>query len=327
MSELSIYNLVFPDNVHTLDIAGYQFMRASNYAQAFAGLQHTIDVMGGEFPVVPTNGSHQKTATLSLPVHEEPPLLPWINNSNCTRLQDVLLFLSLFTGRNVFALKPEHEGFPIRRDLREHFWGGQFRLSARINEKYRRHADGQLYSPEEVNGKSIDDYDHLNLGLPDTVNEVLQTISDETWRRDYDTGYFIFTFRQALGQSDIEPAFLLCWTIWEHLFTLHTKAWQDIRSIEQTSGDKKIAYIMNRYLLLQIDDAARKQVRRLTGARNRLIHFGAIPTDVDINEMKMFIRTTEQIMAIILRLTPSNAFNTIERLQSFLRGEVGGFAL
>ena len=43
--------------------------------------------------------------------------------------------------------------------------------------------------------------------------------------------------------------------------------------------------------------------------------------NTDYKEMEMFIRLTEQLMAIILGLQPSNAFNSTEKLQIFLKVE------
>ena len=47
------------------------------------------------------------------------------------------------------------------------------------------------------------------------------------------------------------------------------------------------------------------------------LHFGPIPDNVDLEEMKMFIRLTEQLMAIVLGLEPSNALNSFDHLQNF----------
>lgn len=319
MKKLSVYNLQFPHYIHELNISGYKFKRVDDYEKAFAGLQHRIDAMGGEFPIKPNTGTHQKTATVEIPEKEDQAILPWIKDSDFTKLQDVLLFLTLFTGRNVFALNPEEEKYPLKPDPREHPWGGQFHLSAHSVVKWRHKETGKLYPEAAMKGRQVFDYDHLDLGLEQTINEVLETIVSKKWREEYGSGYFIFTFRQAMRQEDTEPAFLLCWTIWEHLFTLHNKHWLDEISIQQISGDKKIAFILNRYLLIKIDSSARAEVKRITRARNRLVHYGEIPDNVDLDEMIMFIRLTEQIMAIVLGLQPSNAFNSIEHLHKLLK--------
>ncbi len=316
---MSVYNLEFPEYMHNLSIAGYEFKRIPAYKEAYMGLQHTVHVIGTEFDQIPCTGTHQLTAIVTTPKVQESCILPWGKNKNYTKLLDVLLLLSLFTGRNVFTVEKDEENLPLRPDPRHQFWGGQLRLSMRRNVKYKNKKSGAIISEEDMKGNPVWDFHRLDFGLEDTINELLSTIKTEKWRETYDTGFFIFTFHQAVRQDQIQPAFLLCWTIWEHLFTLHNKQWLDSNSIEQTSGDKKIAYILNKYLLINIDDTARKEIKRIAGARNRLIHFGMIPENVDWKEMEMFIRLTEQIMAIILNLKPSNAFNSFEELETFLK--------
>lgn len=319
MKELSVYNLKFPAYIHELNIADYKFKRGADYEKAFAGLQHIIEVSGSEFPEKPNTGTHQQTALVEIPGKEGPAILPWAEESNFTKLQDILLFLTLFIGRNVFVLNPGEEQYPLRPDPRGHFWGGQFRLSIRRDVKWRHRETGEFRSDKEMKTQPVSDYNYLDFGLEQTINEVMNTITTQKWLEEYGSGYFIFIFRQAMKQDDTEPAFLLCWTIWEHLFTLHNRQWLDDVSIDQTSGYNKIAFILNKYLLVKIDNAAKIEIKRIAKARNRLVHFGEIPDDVDLDEMVMFIRLTEQIMAIVLGLQPSNAFNSVEQLQDFLK--------
>src|SRR3990167_3927920 len=129
MKELPVYNLEFPEYVMEFNIGSYRFKRTANYEEAFAGLQHVVEVSGGEFPQKLNTGTHQQTATVEIPQKEEVAILPWIRGSKFKKLQDVLLMLTLFTGRNVFHLNPGQEKYPLRPDPRGHFYGGQFRLS------------------------------------------------------------------------------------------------------------------------------------------------------------------------------------------------------
>lgn len=321
MKTLAVYNLEFPTYNQNLDISGYKFVRVPNYNEAFSLLAHKINVSGSEFPIVPTTGTHQQTATVEVPDHEQEPILPWDKSGNYKKLQDILLFLTLFTGRNVFALNPGEEKYPLRPDPREHFYGGQFHLSARQDIRWQHKKTGELLSGEQIKGKDVYAYEHIDIGLGQTIEEVVATIASEEWRKTYGDGYSVFLFRQAMRQDSIEPAFLLCWTIWEHLFALNNKEWLDDTSIEQTGGEKKIAYILNKYLLVSLNDDARREIKRLTRARNRLAHFGKKPDNVELDELTMVVRLTEQIMAIVLGLKPSNAFNSIEQLQRFLEGK------
>ncbi|MCK4828400.1 hypothetical protein KA005_72390 [bacterium] len=321
MKQLAVYNLEFPVYVNTLDIAGYKFRRIGDYETAFVGLQHIIEVSGSEFPIKLNTGTHQQTAIVEIPEKEEKAILPWAKESKFTKFHDVLLFISLFIGRNVFALNPGEEKYPLRPDPRGHFWGGQFRLSAQNDVQWRHKITGALKIKEEMTSMSALDYNRVDLGLEKTVCAVLDTINSKSWREKYDTGYFIFTFRQIIKQENIEQSFLLSWTLWEHFFTLHQRRWLDNRSIEQINGDKKIAFILHHYFRQDINDFARRRIRRLTKARNRLVHFGPIPENVDFDEIEMFIRLTEQLIAIVLGLEPSNVLNSFDHLQNFLRGK------
>ena len=177
MKELAVYNLEFPAYINTLDITGYKFKRIADYATAFVGLQHIIEVSGGEFPIKPNTGTHQKTAIVEVPETEEEAILPWVKESKFTKLQDILLFLTLFTGRNVFALNPGEERYPLRPDPRGHFWGGQFRLSIQHEVKWRHKTTGEFKSEEEMGNVPIFDYNRLDLVLEKTICEHLDTIN------------------------------------------------------------------------------------------------------------------------------------------------------
>lgn len=147
----------------------------------------------------------------------------------------------------------------------------------------------------------------------------MATISSKEWQEEYEGGYFLFLFRSAIQRQIRETSFILCWTIWEHIFAIKNRKWLDNSTMEQMSGDKKIAFILNQHFLKKIDEKARKNIQRISKTRNRLIHFGIKTDQVDLKEMDMFIRLTEQLMAIILGLSPSNLFNSFEDLDSFLK--------
>ena len=191
MTELPVYNLEFPSYISTMDIGGYKFKRVPKYSELFPRLQHKIDVSGGEFPIKPNTGTHQLTALVELPDMESECLLPWATESKFKKIQDILLFLSLFTGRNVFALNPGEEKYPLRPDPRGHFWGGQLRLSARKNIKWKNKIFCELREENDTDGTMVFDWNPIDLGLEDTINEIMKTLSSKDWRDEYDTGYFI----------------------------------------------------------------------------------------------------------------------------------------
>lgn len=321
MSKVNIYNLEFPEYVKALSIGGYKFSRVANYAEALGELQNTVQSYGGEFNRPYKTGSHQITATVELPEKEKNATLPWDKKFKHTRLHDVLFLLSLFNGKNIFEIPNGYEKYPLRPDQRGYYYGGQFQLSAHEDIKWQNIETGELITEKEMEGRQVFEYNNIDLGLEKTINEVLITISTKDWKEEFGNGYYLFLFRQALRIHDIEPVFILCWTIWEHLFALHNKKWLDNQAIEQMSADKKISFILNKYLLVDLDDAARKEIKRITQARNRLVHFGMKPDNVDHTEMELFIRLTEQVMAITLKLKPSNLFNSFEKLKEFLKSK------
>lgn len=321
MRPTCVYNLEFPAYVRTLDIDGYRFLRVEGYETALLGLQHRIDVTY-EFNVPPNTGSHQRTAIAAFPEREQPSILPWEADTVVTRLQDILLLLSLFTGRNVFAIAEAEQARVLRPDPREHFYGGDFRLAALVEDKYRNIRTGAILTEDEIRGVPLFDYEHFDAGLEKTVNQILLTISSEDWRREYGDGYCLFLFRQAMQQQGIEPAFILCWTIWEHLFALHNQGTLSDYQIRNTGGTEKITYVLSRYFEVQMTEDARHSIERMTRGRNRLVHFGIRPENVLNEEMGLIIRLTERLMAKVLRLELStgDVLGTMGRLNRLLDG-------
>lgn len=319
MEKLSICNLEFPTHIHTLKIGDYEFQRIKDYEQALLSLQHLVDSSGVEFHRKPNTGTHQITAIVKIPEKEKLVVLPWANK-NLTQLQDVLFLLTLFGGRNVFHIEEEHKGKPLIADSRMHGHGGQLILSTHKDIRWKNIETGKIISEKEMKGRQASDWAMIDLGFEKTLNEILKLISSSKWQDECSGGYFLFLYRQAIQRQIAETAFLSCWTIWEHLFSLHNRH-IDEEVIWQISGAEKISFILNKYFLVEIDEAAKEEIKRITKARNRIIHYGIIPDNVDLGEMEMFIRLTEQIMAIVFKLQPSNAFNSFEKLENFLKEE------
>ncbi len=321
MVEKYIYNLEFPPHVNEFKIGEYLFKRVSNYSESFSGLQHLVNSFGSEFSTKVQTGSHQITAIVQIPDNEKSATLSW-GDKNPKQILDVLLLLTLFTGRNVFMKNwEEKEGMAIMADHREHLWGAQLLLSIKYESMWKNKNTGELKNELEMNGIPIFDYNQINIGFEKSLNIVLDLISSKEWLEKYSGGYFLFLFRQAVQRQIIETSFILCWSIWEHIFTLHHKKWLDRKTIETLSGYEKIAFILSEYFVVVLNNKAKREVGRLAKTRNRIVHFGMKADDTDYKEMEMFIRLTEQLMAIILGLQPSNAFNSTEKLQQFLNGK------
>jgi hypothetical protein len=288
-TNLQIFNLEFPPYIKKLKIGNYIFKRVKNYKETFDGMMCLVNSFGSEFNTQIKVGSHQITATVELPQKEKKCILPFGNN-NSTQLDDILFLLTIFTGRNVFKRDWEDsENIAIMSDHRIHQYGGQLVCSIQYDSMWENN-----------------------------INKVLDLISSKQWQNDYEGGYFLFLFKSAIQRQIIETAFISCWTIWEHVFAIRNRKWLDNTAIEQMSGDKKIAFILNEYFLKSIDDTVRKNIQKINKTRNRLVHFGKKTEQIDYKEMEMFIRLTEQLIAVILELSPSNIFNSFEALDSFL---------
>jgi len=316
---LQVFNLEFPSYVEELKMGNYVFKRAKNYKQAFDGMMCLVNSFGSEFNKQIKFGSHQITATVDLPEKEKKCALPF-GNKKLTQLYDVLFLLTIFTDRNVFIKDWEDDGnSTIISDHRIHQYGGQFACSQKYETRWKHKNTGELKTEEEMKGIPVFDYNPIDIGFENTLNQVLSLVSSEKWQNEYEGGYFLFLFKSAIQRQIIETAFMSCWTIWEHIFAIKNRKWLDNTSIEQMSGDKKIAFILKEYFLKNIDELARKNIQRIGRTRNRLIHYGKKTEQIDYEEMEMFIRITEQLMAIILELNPSNLFNSFEGLADFLK--------
>lgn len=124
----------------------------------------------------------------------------------------------------------------------------------------------------------------------------------------------------AFRRQILESAFMQCWTIWEHLFAILNQKWLSKEKIINLSSFEKISYILVGYAIREeINNEDREKIKSLSEIRNKLIHFGCFPERDSVrNEAELFIRITEFVIAKILELSPSNLFNTIEKLDDFL---------
>jgi len=299
-----VYNLEFRSWCPEMTIFGYRFGRVDDYASKVARLQHLIPVTS-EFAVDANNGEHAITAYVDIPEREESAILEW-RDSGTTALNDIVLLLSLFTGRNVFAVDNEHLNDThnvILADPRIYQWGGVLGVSI----PYRK----QPIEPEPYS---------YNIGFEEGLNQIYSLIRSTTWQRKYHKGYFLFLARQAFHHQTLESAFIQCWTIWEHLFTILNDKWLSDEEIRRLRSFHKVAFLLVEYALEgEINELSRKRIKSLADIRNRLVHFGRFPEQSLVHEdAELFIRLTEFIIAKILGLSPSNLFNTMERLEEFL---------
>jgi hypothetical protein len=250
-------------------------------------------------------GEHTITAYVELPEQEDKAVLEW-SNTGATAQADVLLLLSIFSGRDVFLTESNSAAGVFLADPRIYQGGGV--LISSIPYKASPHTD-----PENLEFT----YD---IGREEGLNQIYTLMRSEEWLQKYRRGYFLFLARQAFYQQPIESAFTQCWTIWEHLFAVLNQNWLSAKQIQQLDSSEKVAFILTEFALKgEINDQSRKRIKSLAEIRNRLIHFGRFPErDAVHDDAVLFIRLTEFVIAKILGLSPSNVFNTTEKMEEFL---------
>lgn len=302
-----VYNLAFPSWCPELNIFGYRFTRVDNYQEQFLSLQHLVSVHS-EYSAKLNTGTHAITAFVEIPDLEKEAAFDWAGGNN-TALMDVLLLLTLFTGRDVFALNPQSSKEAkqiddvIIADPRVFQWGGTLRVSIPFKK--------QPIEPEPFG------YD---IGFEEGLNQIYSLIRSDEWQTEYRRGYFLLLAKMAFRRQTLESTFVQCWTIWEHLFSILNDQWLSIQRIRSINSVEKISFILVRFALAgEIDNASRKKIESLAEIRNRLIHFGKFPERGEVHDdAVLFVRLTEFIIAKALDLSPSNLFNTLEKLEEFL---------
>ena len=210
--EALVYNLQFPSWCQSLTVSGYSFVRVDDYSTRVSRLQHLVG-SHAEFSITPTTGQHCPTAIVEHPDPEHPPILQW-SGETATALSDVLLILSLFTGRDVFISTNglAEESGVILRDPRTFPWGGILRMSI-------------PYKGQEIDPAPY----RFNIGFEEGLNRVYTLLQDQAWQEMYAGGYFLFLANQAFRRQTLEAAFVQCWTIWEHLFAAQNQACSRIK--------------------------------------------------------------------------------------------------
>lgn len=302
-----VYNLEFPSWCPGFKIFGYEFSRVENYEDKVLNLQHLVN-SSSEFRKRLNTGTHVHTAMVALPLEEQEAVLEWAGNNN-TALMDVLLLLSIFTSRDVFAMPPNYEKIDegkkgaIIRDPRVFQWGGTLRSSI----PYKK----QPIEPEPLG---------YNIGFEQVLNQVYALIRSDEWQKKYQGGYFLFSAKIAFQHQVLEASFVQCWTIWEHLFTVLNRTWLSSKQTRRISSIEKISFILTQYALTDVVDSdSRKRIESLAEIRNRLIHFGRFPERGSVHDdAVLFIRLTEFVIVKILGLPPYDVFNTMDKLEEFL---------
>jgi len=289
-----VYNLEFPPWCPEMIITGYRFIRVKEYEEKLARLHHTSD-SGVEFFIATNPGQHAVTSYVEIPAAEEKSVLPWSDQESTIALDDILLLLSIFTRRDVFAVddtSPDEASDLWTADSRLHIDGGILRSSIPYREQVT--VDGEVY----------------DIGFQEGVTRVYSLIRDEEWRRKYASGYFLFLALHAFKCDLLEAAVGQCCVMWEHLFSLHDRG-RLLR--DENDGTDYLARLI--FLLAEYDLAEQvggdERTERLSYLRDTIVHFGRIPEEAESQrEALFFLRLTEVLLAQILGLSPPNVLGT-----------------
>jgi len=297
-----VYNFIFPHGYQQLTIYGYIFRRIDEYRERVQSLQHLISSFS-EFDQPTNTGTHAITAHLDLPSKEKKPVIEW-GDKKATALDDILLLLSIFTLRDVFAMpEPIEKGKEaIIADSREYFFG------LRTAIKYE---------------KGEDEYgDQYNVGFQKGIENVYSKMRTASWQKEYGRGRFLLLFRSACKRQILETSFITCWMIWEILFTLHNQSWLSDEQIIKLPASEKISFVLTRYQIKKtLDVTDRKGIRRFVKMRNALVHAGRFVDEDAIHDATLFVRVTAIIVAQILGLSVSDVLGSQAQLLARLRGQ------
>ncbi|MBN2024375.1 MAG: hypothetical protein JW809_16450 [Pirellulales bacterium] len=304
-----VYNLEFRSGCREMDIGGYHFERVPEYPERLQQLQHLVNCHS-EVPVSIGTGGHAHTADVVFD-RQQPAVLGWGSDS-FSALDDILLLLSLFTTRHVFAVDVDEDlsSKAIVAESRVFPWGGLLATSI----------------PYEEVPPQIDSYWPVDVSLGKGLDAIYQRIGSDEWLSRFDKGHFLFLAFNAFQQRLPQDTFIHCWTIWEHLFSVLTRSWLTAESIKALNASEKIAFLLVNFAVREsLQETEKKRLQGLAAIRNRIIHFGRLPkSDSATRDAAMFVRMTEFIIASILGLQPSNIFNTIEKFEDFLTQQKSG---
>ena len=290
MAKYDVYNLVLPEySAETMNVAGYSFRKVDNYIKQINKLSWLEGTTYENIGIMPNVGEYIITATVVTPQVEHESVFMWAFKKS-TAIRDILLLLALFTGREVFAVIQNNEELKrealTKSDSREYLWG-----------KIIKNALGNK--------------------LGEGINSIYTLIRNKEWQNKYSDGFFLLLLNAALKKQIIETSFILCWTIWEHLYSLHNAMLCKER-ILRTSGYNKIKYIAKEYNVVKNLYSKINRIKKLCECRNRIIHVGKFPednekkdvslTNYNLNsyekEAERFIYATEALIAKTLNLKP-----------------------
>lgn len=307
-----LFNMQFRPYCNSMCVGNWIIERVADYDSKQALLSNQIEFHGVEFSGTPTIGQNAVTGTLTCTVAEPPSTSALLGASN-TAIDDIVILLRLFTGREVAYATPEamedENLLGLHLDHRQYGFGKVIRTSIPYVKGPNLCPSGLKWKDESVEA---------------ILNKLLATISDKEWLDVYHNGAFLGLLEQAIKQRTITSAFTQCWTIWEHLFFCLNCKWMSEQTIRKTRAEEKIAFILQRHgILYDIDKKCRDVIQRLVNTRNRLVHHGLFPdTSEAIADALLFVDLTEYVAVKAMNLIPGEVFNTLEQaIILFSKGE------
>lgn len=310
MTRKAIFNLEFPDGCELLTVGGYSFKRVADYDKVLEAMQHKFEKVD-EFMVHPKTGGHAVTAYVDMPNLNDRAIFNW--GTSATAFSDVLMLLSLFTGRDVFGqdLDKFAPSMIVPYDLRKYEFGGIYLCSL----NYKASGD--------------DPFESYDIGFEEGLNTIYELIHGADWQREFKGGTYLKLAWMAAKLRTMESAFLSNWTIWEHLFCILNENWLSSEQIEKMSSLEKLSFLLVRFdFKTDLNKDAKQKLGSLSSMRNRLVHYGIFPErDAVVDEARFFIHLTESLVAKTLGLLPSNVFNTVEKFEKYFLPKQAGIPL
>ncbi len=290
--KLFIYNLEFTEYREEMTIGGFTFKRVADYENKVNLLSRHYPNYIGEFELSTSTGEHVITATVEDTSNGA--LSPLAYGAPQPILEDVLLILSLFTGREVFS-SPNNEPIGIKRDFRPYL--AYDTLGVSIPPNLIRNDRGMP----------------VNIGFEEGLDRVLQTIHSSTWLDKFERGVVLFIARQVFIFQILEKAFLMSYVLWEHVFFIENKSILTPKQFQSTDGAQKIRHLLERYGLTPTLNGQQKDniYKSLTRTRNNYVHYGSFQLRGGSNfDAIQFVELTTRLVAIILGLEASDGKNT-----------------
>jgi len=296
-NKIYVYNLEFPMNCDNFNVYGYKFEKVKNYDENFSKLQNLFCPYKSKINLNPCGNT---ITGIVEPLLKEKTSILYQESKTPSALFDILLLLSIFTRREVFTRK----NLISSADQRQYFLGALLRDSL----------PKDLLRIEKENG-----FFSKDIGLEIGINQVYKLIRTKAWRKKYKNGYFLLLANAAFKDQIIESMFISCWTILEHIFTLHNENWLSDEAIRKLSPAEKITFLIHEYITkLKMNNRIKEKVKKLVRIRNRLIHYGKFPNDQYDKDSLLIITMTEYIITKILGLTPTDVYHVKKKLEKYL---------